>query len=99
MEQLYIDGFKTILDDLDDRLVSSQLVLCEVIEEFVLNAIVAPKREIATNLIKDKYSTSLHKVETLKLEVLDNGHLRGELEFLSERERWVESGRGNPQTF
>ena len=55
------------------------------------------KRELATTLIKDSYSTALHKDAPLKLEVLYNENLRGELEFL--RERWAESGRGDPQIF
>ena len=36
----------------------------------------------ATTLIKDNYSTALHKYGPLKLEVITNENIRGELEFL-----------------
>ena len=40
------------------------------------------QKKRATNLIKDNYSTALHKYGPIELEVITNENIRGELEFL-----------------
>ena len=56
-KELYIDGFRTILEDLTERLVSPQLKLCAEIEEVLLNGILAPNKEVVTTLITEHYGS------------------------------------------
>ena len=58
--------------------------MCAEIKVLLLNGIVAPKRELATIFVNNKYSIVLHKDAPLKLELINNEYIIGD--GISERE-------------
>ena len=47
-------GITTILDDLNDRLASPQLMLCGQIEDLLIDEILTPDKDLVTELIISK---------------------------------------------
>ena len=45
-KELYLNGFQTILEDLQDQLISPQLEVCAEIEDLLFNGIVTPNGQV-----------------------------------------------------
>ena len=55
--KIYWKEHPTILEDLNDRLISPQLMLCGQIENLLIDGIVAPDKDLVTDLISKHYGT------------------------------------------
>ena len=96
-KELYLDGFKTILEDLNERLESPQLKLCAEIEELLLNGILAPDKEVVTVLITKHYGSGTGE-SNAPIEKLNDEKIIEELTFL--RNQWVTLKKDEePDTF
>ena len=74
--ELYLQGFDTIIEDLDTKESSEQYQLCAEIEELLLNGITGPDKEPVTNLIVKYYGKGIQDNEP-PLYNLDNTIVKG----------------------
>ena len=86
-----------MLEDLIDRLVLPQLMLCAEIEELLLNGSLAPDKEVITILIAEHYGAGNGQENSPSVE-FNNRKVKNKLTFL--RDQWyITKNNEQPNTF
>ena len=94
---MYLEGFNTIIEDLNSKLSSEQYQLCAQIEELLLNGITGQDKEPVTNLIVKYYGKGTNDKDA-PVYNMESTKLMVELTFVKEQWKRIEPNK-HPKTF